>query len=194
MAASALNIVNAALVELGAQGGLNSLDDPDPRAAQARRIYPIVRDAMLSSHPWGFALHRVSIAKDAARPAFGWSYAYSLPSDYLQAYRLNGELMARLRWAAEGDKLLTDEDSPIALHYIRRVEDTTQWRAWFDDAMVAAVAARLALPVTATSTVVAAARQEAQRRLAEARWMDAKEHGRHGEAYGPLESARWLVD
>lgn len=54
MALSGIEMCSSALVKLGA-AGIDSFDDGSAEARVASRLYPLVRDALLSVHPWSFA-------------------------------------------------------------------------------------------------------------------------------------------
>ena len=197
--ATVIEIVNAALVQLGSQGGLGSLTDTGAHAQQANQVYTIARDALLACHAWNFAMARAEIDADvdgdgdAVKPAFGWSLQYTLPADTIRAWRLNDAPVDRRYWEIEGGKLLTNEASPIHLRYIKRVTDAESFPPLFADALSWEIAARLALPITQSQTTARGARDEARRALADAKWADSQEKGKRRQALGDLERAKLLT-
>lgn len=188
--ATVVEIVNQALVELGGGAELiEALDEDSANARNANAIWATVRDSLLAMHPWNFALKRAEVDADAGEPAFGWLRRFALPADCLQVFRLNDMPARRLPWEIEGGFLLTDEATPVNMRYIARIEETADWSAAFTDAVAGEIAARLAITVANSQTSAAEARKEAERRLREARWVDAREQGALERPPGRIE--RW---
>ena len=67
MALSALALCSRSLLKLGAQP-IASLDEGTAEAEVAATLYPAVRDALLSLHPWSFATAQEGLPRLAARP------------------------------------------------------------------------------------------------------------------------------
>lgn len=80
--ASAVSICNNALVKVGATR-IIALSDDTKQARTLAAIFDVKRDAELAANPWTFAIKRALLPASATPPAFGWSFAYPLPSDYL---------------------------------------------------------------------------------------------------------------
>ena len=68
MALSSIELCSSALVKLGAEG-ISSFDDGSAEARVASRLYPLARDALLSTHPWSFATRQTVLARLATAPA-----------------------------------------------------------------------------------------------------------------------------
>ena len=86
--ASKTEIANRALSKLG-QPRVSNIDTTDTKPARIiRDMYDSVRDALLQSYPWNFAVKRVTLAPDATAPAWGWTFAYTPPADFLSIYRV----------------------------------------------------------------------------------------------------------
>ena len=75
MAESAVQICNNALIKLGANT-ITSLSDDTKPARLCNKIYTVLRDDLLRSHPWNFAIGRSSLAQLVDAPAFGFSFQY----------------------------------------------------------------------------------------------------------------------
>ena len=69
MATSVVQIVNNALVRIGANAILTLTEDSEAARA-ANLIYEQVRDSCLRDHVWNFAVNRVELAQNSTAPAF----------------------------------------------------------------------------------------------------------------------------
>lgn len=103
--ASDVQIVNKALVKIGAST-ITSLTENSKAARSANAIYELTRDAALRDHPWNFAHKRVILASDSEEPAFGWTYAYTMPADFLRVIQWGEMPEDEIPYRMEGGKLL----------------------------------------------------------------------------------------
>lgn len=188
-------LANEALVLLGQDGRFTAGLDSTANAAapRANAVYPTVRDTLLAKHPWNFALDRAEVAADDDAPAFGWQRRFALPDDLLRVWRLNDKDEQDVRWTVERGWLLTDEASPVNLRYIARVADPENWTPAFRTAVITELAVALSLGLTNTASRVQVARAEADRALADARWIDGQEQGAHEWLEGRFLQARRRV-
>jgi len=172
--ADLLDLYNATLTELG-QEILSAVTEDTPRQRALSAQWDRVRRAELRRHGWKCALARRAIAADATAPAFGWSYAYSVPSDFLRAWRI-GELPDfRIKYALEGRKLLTDESAPLYLQYVKDLETVSEFDALLFDALVYRLAHACCFKITEKLDLRDELRKEYQKRIAEARTTSAME-------------------
>lgn len=149
---SPTEVCNMALGRLGA----NRISDYDSstsvEAIQCRLHYVQTRRALIRSHWWGFAKTRVQLSQ-TTDPAFQWTYAYLLPSDYLRRIGIyesgadNPIEETTETWEIEGNTILT-ELSTVYLRYIRDVEDPNEWDALFTEVMVLSLARKLVIPLS----------------------------------------------
>ncbi len=179
MTTSVVSICNTALDLLGADP-ITSLADDSKAARFCARNYERVRDAVLRAYPWNCALARAALAALAEAPAWGYARQYPLPEGPSPAYCLrvlaiDGEADLGLAYKIEGRRILTDEDAPLALLYIARLDDPAQ----FDPLLADAIAARLALdaayPLAGSVSLAQAMSQAYAEKLAEARQVDSQE-------------------
>lgn len=147
MAQSVTGIANRALQLLGAASIMN-LTDNTPEARECTRAYDPCRRAELRAHYWNFATARAALAPDAAAPAFGYQYQFTLPVDCVRIVLPND---STLDWKQEGRKILTNyaqspfgaaasfstsTASPILyLQYISDVMDSTVFDPLFCEAL-----------------------------------------------------------
>jgi len=136
-------IANLALTKLGPGSGyLSDLASDTTIAGQAlNRVYEMVRDELVESHPWNFAVKRVELAADVDTPAWGYDYQYTLPADCLRFLSVEG---TKVDYQNEIDKILCDDEGPLNIRYIYRVTDTSK----FSPTFVAALSARWAYEIS----------------------------------------------
>lgn len=81
---SEVDVCNLALLRLK-QAPITVIDPPGTQVEQKCSLwYHQVRQERLRSHPWNFALARVSLTPDGTPPDFGFSQRYLMPSDWLR--------------------------------------------------------------------------------------------------------------
>lgn len=128
MSASEVQICNLALMKFG-NLSISTLEDATKEARFCKVFYPLMRDELVYSHPWNFALRRADIsAQLATTPAFEWSYAYTLPADCLRVWELYG---TEDEWVVESGELLTNKEEEIYIRYIRQVTETGRFSPSF---------------------------------------------------------------
>ena len=182
MATSVVQIINNALIKIGASAIL-TLTENSESARAANLIYEQVRDASIRDHVWNFAIRRVELAQNSTAPAFEFSYQYNLPSDCLRVLQMEDMGMY---YKIEGGKLLTDEGTAKIL-YLSRVEDVNLFDALFVEALSARIAAELSVTLSESNTLYSNMMEMYQRKIADARSMDAQESG-----YQELIADTWL--
>lgn len=158
--ASDVDIVNLALVKLGARR-ITTLLDNVKEARSANAIYALERDNELRAHIWNFSVARVQLAASPTPPPFGYQLAYPLPNDYLRVIQAGSFYPGAPRtigittedfsgYKIEGGMVLTNlgasglsstAPGPLNLRYIRKIIDPTQ----FDSSFVVAFAMRMAM-------------------------------------------------
>jgi hypothetical protein len=170
-----------ALARLG-EARVYDLTEDQFVAVQCARQFPLAAEEVLRSHRWNFASARVALSRLAEAPAFGFKYAYALPTDCLRVLEVNGVSGAGepgAEWEIEGRALLTDETSVKAI-YIKRETNLMYWDSLAIEWLVLALAAKLAPTIQGGSTSKANELREEINRLAAplARRIDANESKR----------------
>lgn len=169
MAVSEVAICNSALAKIGADR-IGSLDDDSRAAKLCKEQYYKIRDMLLRAHPWNFAIKRASLAASVTAPAFGYTYAYPVPVDFVRALEVNENLYD---WEKEGISILTDE-SECELKYIAEVPvgyfDTT-----FDELLAVKLAHDICSDLSSSPTIKQMLADEYKALLREARLFDAQE-------------------
>lgn len=152
--ASVLDICNTALVHLGSDAIVSSINPPDGtvEAGYCKRFYPLARRTLLVSFPWAFARKRAQLALLATNPSAAWLYAYALPSDLLAIRKVlfsgvpDNPERDGAPYEIEGQVLLTNQPQ-ATLIYTVDIEDTTKFPADFVSALGMMLAGYLAGPL-----------------------------------------------
>ena len=155
MSASEAQICNLALIKFG-EKTITALTDDTKEGRACKVLYPLMRDEMLYSHPWNFAMRRADISGSVVdTPAFGYDYAYTLPPGCLRVWELvddslgnSGEL-----WEVEGNTLLTDRDENIYIRYISQVTQTGYFNPAFVNCLAIRLAAELAVKLAESKSM-----------------------------------------
>jgi hypothetical protein len=151
--ASNVDICNLALTKLGA-ARITSLLDETKQAKALNAIFDMERDALLSEHPWTFAIKRAEIPASSTAPAFGWLRAYPLPADYLKLVQVGdvwtfydaGDLGGL--FDVEAGAVLSDEVSPLQIRYVYRVTNAGLFSSTFGIALAARLRSSVAEELT----------------------------------------------
>lgn len=138
MTTTDITICAAALQLIGAEE-ITSFFDETREARICASIYPTVKKDMLQSSTWRFSIRQEQLNKLSATPLFGFSYAYSLPSDFL---RLVGKQTPTTKHQIFENKVYTDLDPVYAV--LQYDVDEQYFPAYFTRLMQLEMAAMLA--------------------------------------------------
>lgn len=134
--ASQVQIVNLAYGKFGALT-IQTITEATPQARAAAVLWDSVRDELISSYPWKFAIKRTTLdTPDATTPEFEYDYQYTLPADCLKVWELYNTTS---NYVVEGGLLLCS-DEEIYLKYGAKITDVSL----YPSAFVASFAAKLA--------------------------------------------------
>ena len=168
--ASVVEICNVSLNQLGATTIL-SLTEDSKNARLCNQRYSQVRDAVFRSHPWNCLQKRVELAADTDAPAWGFSFAYTLPADCLRLLRI---LDYDSNYKVEGRKILSNTSS-MKILYIGRITDPNEYDESLRETLSAALGADIAFAVTSNNQTATNMYNLFQDKLREARFVDATE-------------------
>jgi hypothetical protein len=179
---------NDALGQIGA-ARITSINDGSVNGNHCLTFYPALRDGLLRSHFWNFALKWQQLAQDIPAPTIGYAYSYELPSDFLRLKDYAGGLptsttMTSLLWwpgtrylssyKIEGSKLRTN-DGQAFIQYIRRVENPDEWDGLFYQAVTTMLASKLAMGIRKEPKLSLALFEQGQAMLSLALAVDGQE-------------------
>lgn len=186
--ASKVSICSNALLLLGAQT-ISSLSEGNDRAALASNLYDSLRDDTLRSHPWNCAIKRVVLAPDVDAPAFDYTAAFSLPSDWLRTLGVGADGYES-DYKTEGRKILSNGTS-LALRYVYRNEQESTWDAMLVRAMELRLAAEMAYPITMSASMADLMFNKLQQHMRQARAVDGQDDPPQTFGDFPLLQARF---
>lgn len=153
MSDAAVRLCSEALRLIGANP-IAAFDDGSAEAEMVAALWPGLRDALLSAHPWNFA-QAVSPLARLAQPPHGWRSAFQPPPDLIELIALfpspdvQGTPVRRFDW--QDQRIVADLDEAWALHR-RRVPEAL-FPAPFALLCRYALAAELAMPLTERPSV-----------------------------------------
>ena len=168
--ASTVDICNGALNQLGATTIL-SLTEDSKNARLCNSRYTQVRDGLFRTHPWNCLQKRVELAADTTAPAWGFSYAYTLPADCLRLLRI---LDYDSNYKVEGRKILSNTSS-MKILYIGRITDPNEYDELLRETLSAALGADIAFAVTSNNQTATNMYNLFQDKLRDARFVDSTE-------------------
>lgn len=148
---SKIEIINRALLKLG-EPPVSSVND----AAFGKTyelIYDDVKNLLLSSYPWGFALKSKHLEKREEK--FLDKYMYQLPADCLLLVGVNGSVSGTgpmgIHGAAITDFEIADNsvvsffEKGIDIIYVKKIDDDAAFSMLFREAVAAKLASELSM-------------------------------------------------
>ena len=175
--ASVIQVANRALTKLGA-ARITSLSDDVKAARSINSCFEDLRDDELRAHRWQFAMKRTSLAALSTAPAFGYTYQYAVPSDFLRIDMVDDRFPSAvmdnyidaegLDWTLEGNVILSDIGAPLKLRYIAQITDPTQWDPNFREALASRIAMEICEDLTQSDTKKQAAANDYKRAISQA--------------------------
>lgn len=167
--ASQTAICNLAIIQVG-HDTLAAVDTSTPKGRKLLAAWPIVLDALLVEHAWGFATKRVALQQSATAPVWGYDHAYQLPSDYLRLL----EVYPDSEYQVEAGQVLSNEDE-LSIKYIYRVTQTGLFSALFTLALADALAVQVCYGLEGSAQKRESLGKIAARSLDQAMAKDSKE-------------------
>lgn len=146
-----VSICSDALVMLGASV-ISSFAEGTPAATACSRLYPDLRDTLLSRYPWSWSVRKVQVARLSTAPINEWKYAYQLPGNMLSGSLAvfdsasDSARSLNYGWEIYGSRLLTNLET-VYIDYQESVSEALM-PPYFVRLLRTAVAAELALIIT----------------------------------------------
>lgn len=189
-----VQICSNALLMVGAQT-INSLDASDlsDRQRICVNLYPMVRDYLLTSHPWNCCRKRALLNPDATPPAYGYANSFTLPADFARMSWISDgpdETDPTVDYVIENGKILCDS-SPLYLRYCYLNQNEGNWSPLMVMAATQMMRALLAYPITQSTSLEQLLEQTLQPYLRQARAIDSQDMPPQTLGDYPLLSARF---
>jgi len=162
-----LVLCNRALMLIGAEP-IQSLQDSGIASQNLNVILPDAVQEVLCYHPYRCVRKRTSLAPLVDSPAFGFEYAYQLPSDFCSLYRVYSDnvLLSNKEYQMEGSTILSDVES-MDIVYIALPETPSSLTPAVQSAIVYLIAYKLAETTTHDDNLIMRLYQEYQTHLLE---------------------------
>lgn len=179
---SKTTICNSALVKLGAER-ISSVDDETKRARLCKEQYEKVRNDLLMSHPWNFAIARKDLSLSATfTPKYEYTNAFAIPSDCMRVIdtSLNyGAQIGEKHWNVEIDpdthiKYLVCNDTAVQIRYLKDV-DEVYFTPAFAEVLAMKLAVDLSYSITQSASLSQLLNAQYEAKLREVRSFDAQE-------------------
>ncbi|MCG5240115.1 hypothetical protein [Azospirillum doebereinerae] len=178
MALTAIGLCGRALIKVGATA-IASFDDGSAEAEVASALYGPARDGLLSANAWSFATVQASLPRLAVEPVADYANAFQLPADFLRALGAGGDGRGRgVGYRILGRTLHCDSDR-VTLTYIGRPAEE-DFPAFFDQALIARLAAEFCIPLTESSSRAELLASLAEAEFRRARQIDAQQDNQPG--------------
>ena len=188
MALSAIALCSRALLRIGATT-IASFDEGTTEAEVAANLYPPIRDAVLSSHPWSFATAQAALPRLAAAPVADHDHAFQLPADFLRVLSAGPSGLGRgLSFRLAENRLHCDSDS-VVLTYVFR-PDESAFPPFFDHMLIARLTAEFCIPITESTTRAQFLFRLAEDEFRRAKLIDAQQHTPPAIEHFPLVEVR----
>jgi hypothetical protein len=139
-----------ALLKIGAQT-IASFDEGSAEAEVAANLYPSIRDALLSAHPWSFATGQRVLPRLAGVPVADFTHAFQLPPDFLRALSAGGGQRGAGQPYRIAEQRLHADAEQVVLTYIFR-PDESGFPPFFAAALIARLAAEFCIPLTESTS------------------------------------------
>jgi hypothetical protein len=176
-----LSICNSALQRIGVPR-IMAMDENSKEARVCNSEFEGCKKFVLRNYPWGFATQRVNLSPLVETPAFEFSYAFQLPTDYLRVVELF-EYYDKYR--CEGGKILANTNT-LNLRYVANVNLAPHEEPLFEDLLAWHLAYTIARYLTESETVRQEALQGYQKALPMAKFVQSTEHSQQQMETDPL--------
>lgn len=178
-------LINSALRKGGGSKRILALTDSVGSAGIAADVLASERDDLLRSGVWNFAVTRVKLGQLATLPAFGWSYAYGLPSDCERVVSVHdsvdgtGSVPYKIESVLQADgsyiNVVATDANAVYLRYCRMVTDPNLMTASFRQVLILRMAKIFAISIAKSNPLFQALDAEEQKAYRSARSIDGQE-------------------
>ena len=153
----------------------HDLGQGTPEANFCDDRYAEIRDWLLESHPWNFAVKRAKLNQTANTPVIKFDYEYTLPTDYIRAVAVysDDEGLGIVDHKIENGKVLSSA-SEVWLLYVAKVTDPNKMSPLFREALASAIAVEAATNLVESNTLYDLMQRDLEKAIRRARSADAQ--------------------
>ena len=186
--ADMITICNLALSKIG-EPPISDLEEGSREARAVGLIYAACRDEVMQLRPWTSCVTRTSLSPLSDSPSFEYSYAYVLPSDFIDLVRLGESDDDQIAYKIESGMLLTDSETAYII-YIYRNENAGNYEPKLVDLIASRMAVDLALSVASNQSMSESKRQQYELGRQMARSIDGQTIGQPSFTFTSFVDAR----
>lgn len=178
-------ITNAALRKGGGAKRILAMTDSVGSAGIAADVLASERDDLLRSGVWNFAITRIKLGQLTTLPAFGWAFAYGLPSDCERVVTVHdndagvGAVPYKVESLLQPDNsyinVIAADSNTIYLRYCRMVTDPNLMTASFRQVLILRMAKIFAISIAKSNPLYQALEGEEQKAFSRAKSIDGME-------------------
>ena len=183
---SSISIASNALLLIG-DNPISSFDDPGAGAKAAANLYPDTKKALLSEHPWSFAMKQQRLNRLSQTPDIitGYQFAFQLPTDLIRLWSVQDNA----KYILVGTLLYSNQSQLLAT-YVFDVDETIL-PPHFVKALEYTLASDFAISVTEDNTMAGLYEKKARDKTNQAMAIDSQGRPQIGIIDSPLISARF---
>lgn len=152
--------------------------DPSDETKLTRAIASVwdaARRMSLRKNNWNFAGKRVAINPEEEPPAFGYSFAFRKPDDFVRLADVDGPMPQDRDWKFEGGYILANS-APLQVLYIYDCTDVAMWDDLFEMAISLKIAELVALNITGSQSLSEICARKFAAMFSDAQQIDATEN------------------
>lgn len=178
MARSAEDIANSCFRKIGVKQKITSFDEGTPAANFASDRYPELRDELLRSHPWNFAIETVKLAQLTSTPVVEFDREYSLPDDWVRTIGVydNDAGSGSIPYREEAGKIRVSREE-VWMRYVREITDPNDMTPDFREALAYALAIEAAIDLVGSRSLSERMEQRFEKKILKAKSTDAQSDG-----------------
>lgn len=184
--ASEAGVANSALIKLGSRQRITSLTQTNSvTAALCNEQFAKIRDELLESAHWKFAMTWASLTRTANTPTAEYDYEFTRPNDIIRIVKVsdNDAGVGDVPYRMLADTIISDSNT-LWLLYVRKETDPNVWSALFREALAWKLAYDLAMAITDATNTRAAMEKDVIRTVARAKASDAMQNYPERLPYG----------
>lgn len=175
-------LVNAALRKGGGAKRILDLTDSVGSAGIASDVLASEREDLLRDGVWNFSITRIKLGQLATLPAFGFKFAYALPSDCLRVVSVHdnsagyGAVPYKIESVLQADgtyiNVIASDSNAIFLRYCRSVIDPNLMSASFRQVLILRLAKIFAISIAKSNSLFSALKAEEETAMRHAKSID----------------------
>jgi hypothetical protein len=150
-----VDVCNQAIIEVG--GNLiNDIGENSREGEITEQIFVPTRDALIEKADWTFATKRATLSATGTPPEHGYENQFNAPPESARIINVSSDPKAEINnvdWRLEGNKILANEKLIYVKYLTDKATDLSEWSEEGRQALVYALAAKMAIPIARSRTL-----------------------------------------